>query len=49
MSSAPIDSFVMLDFESEGVVDGLLAAGAHIVRVGVLQAHSLLQVGGAEL
>jgi hypothetical protein len=39
----------MLDFESEGVVDGLFATGAHIIRVGVLQAHSLLIVGGAEL
>jgi hypothetical protein len=38
----------MLDSESEGVVDGLRAARAHIIRVWVLQADSLLVVGGAE-
>jgi hypothetical protein len=38
----------MHESKCEGVVDGLLATGAHIIRVGVLQAHSLLQVGGAE-
>ena len=38
----------MHDSEPEGVVDGLLAARAHIIWVWVLQAHSFLQVGGAE-
>jgi hypothetical protein len=48
MGSAPIDPSVMPDSKLEGVVDGLFAARAHIIWVCVLQAHSFLQVGGAE-